>query len=851
MSSGATSGGGGGSSGASSREKTSGAATEGLELEEAPLLAVVVADSFNNRFRPISFEKPRALLPLANVPLIEYTLEFLALNGIQEVYIICCAHADQISSYLSGIPRVHVIQAQQLFSVGDALREVDRRQGLVKADFVLVHCADLVGNWDLKGAVESHKKRRLVDKNLIMTMCVAPHPAPTRSRPRGATPVYLIDSATSQCHHYASIPLFSPGTPGPYSKRSIVTLPASHFVVQPAAPYRPTTLALRTDLIDLGVDICSIDVPPLFTENFDYADVRDHFVRGVMLSEILGKNFGAFVVGEHGDSCVGTYGARVTSTGLYAGVSKDILTRLSYPIVPDANLVSGESYRHHRGNIYRPSPTRTPSTSTTAFSKGGPHRKTSLPSVSPVAEGSRKPHDVTLARTARLAANVIVGAGTSVGADTLIHDSVLGKNVSIGDGCVIEGSFLWDGCVVHDGSVVYKSILADGAVVERGTTVDRGCIFGPGTAVGPDVIVPAFTRLTKLTPKQQEMAMGGQLDDEESQQEAEKAPGELGTGWIFRMRYGEEEEIEEFDERNLIVDELGRNMYDLLASPSTPTSLPNPATVATTARGLRTSSQISTIDPTGYFSASSEDEGSEDSETESESESDDGSDDLDAPTAIVTTLPRRIRREILETISRAFVENHSVVDAHSELSTTKMAENTSWDEVRRVVVPRMVEEVLILHSRGGNEWERFVGKWGKLISLMVFNQSDWTEVIDLALNYISSAPVDAGTSSSSIASTTSTIPSTSRDRILLLLLKRLYDQSVLPEEVVMTWWARTAKEIGEGVGGWTDTKMRIRKSIAPFVTWLEEAEEDEDEEGEDEEDSEGGNEEEGSSEAED
>lgn len=37
------------------------------------------------RFRPITVEKPKVLLPLVNAPLLEYTLEWLALNGMEEV----------------------------------------------------------------------------------------------------------------------------------------------------------------------------------------------------------------------------------------------------------------------------------------------------------------------------------------------------------------------------------------------------------------------------------------------------------------------------------------------------------------------------------------------------------------------------------------------------------------------------------------------------------------------------------------------------------------------------------------------------------------------------------------------
>ena len=62
--------------------------------------AIVLTDSFETRFMPLTSILPRCLLPLANVPLIEYTLEFLANAGVNEVYLMCSSHADQIQEYI-------------------------------------------------------------------------------------------------------------------------------------------------------------------------------------------------------------------------------------------------------------------------------------------------------------------------------------------------------------------------------------------------------------------------------------------------------------------------------------------------------------------------------------------------------------------------------------------------------------------------------------------------------------------------------------------------------------------------------------------------------------------------------
>lgn len=70
---------------------------------------------------------------------------------------------------------------------------------------------------------------------------------------------------------------------------------------------------------DLGVDICEADVPALCTENFDYHDLRRHFVNGVLTSELLGKKIGVHVVGRGEEG--GRYVERIRDTRTFGDVT--------------------------------------------------------------------------------------------------------------------------------------------------------------------------------------------------------------------------------------------------------------------------------------------------------------------------------------------------------------------------------------------------------------------------------------------------------------------------------------------------------------------------------------------------
>ncbi|KAJ2794135.1 translation initiation factor eIF-2B epsilon subunit, GEF, partial [Coemansia guatemalensis] len=97
--------------------------------EKEELKAVVLADSFDELFQPLSLNKPRCLLPLCNVPMLEYTLEFLALSGVVEAIIVCKAHADKLVAYIKqsqwarGHSQMKVVVrvVRQATTIGDAL----------------------------------------------------------------------------------------------------------------------------------------------------------------------------------------------------------------------------------------------------------------------------------------------------------------------------------------------------------------------------------------------------------------------------------------------------------------------------------------------------------------------------------------------------------------------------------------------------------------------------------------------------------------------------------------------------------------------------------------------------------
>lgn len=479
----------------SKKKKGEGKSGESWEKGEEIFQAVILSDSFNFRFLPITLETPRALLPLVNVPLLDYTIEFLVEAGVQEIFVFCCAHADQIKNHLSQSKwtssrspcDVKTIVIEDCLSLGDALREIDR-QSFLKNDFVLVS-GDVVSNMKLEQVLQEHKDRRKKDKASLMTMVFKVANPGHRTRCQEEDLIVALDSTTGrilQCERTANKKRFS--------------FPLSLFSDN-------NNIQIRYDLLDCNICICSTTVPQLFTDNFDY-QTRDDFVRGILVNEeIMGNQIHSFVISDK-------YAARVSNPYMYDTISKDILSRWAYPIVPDNSVFFMDySYSFTRHNVYLDS-------------------------------------ELSLARDCKLEENLLISKGTSVGAGTVITNSVIGRNCVIGDFVQLDGVHLWDNVKVDDGCNISKSILCNNVHIKRNVTITAGSIISFNVVVGPDIVFPPGVKITlkKQTEDDADFGMDELCLDEkptlEQQDEfnAEEV-GVEGEGYIWRPEAESDDEI--------------------------------------------------------------------------------------------------------------------------------------------------------------------------------------------------------------------------------------------------------------------------------------------------------------------
>ncbi|PNY25199.1 translation initiation factor eIF-2B subunit epsilon, partial [Tolypocladium capitatum] len=418
---------------------------------EDVLQAVVLADSFQDRFKPFTVERPRCLLPLANTPLIEYTLEFLAMNGVNEVYIYGGAHTDQVEDYTnrsrwstsspsSPFSVLQIVRVADARSVGDVLRDLDKRS-LVDGDFLLVH-GDLVSNMMLDGALAAHRKRREASAaNIMTTVLRSGGEDDHRTKTNGITPIFVVDARSQRVLHYDEM--------NPLQSDHYVTLDPA------VADELSTEFEVRSDLIDAQVDICTPEVLALWSESFDYELPRKSFLHGVLKDwELNGKMIHAEIL-EDG------YAARASNLQMYDAISRDVLDRWTFPLIPENNIVPKQSYqRHARGLV--------------------------------MATSVSHAHDALLTKS-------IIGWGTTIGSSSRISNSIIGKDCKIGANVAVEDSYIWDNTLIEDGVRISYSVVADSAVIGKNCSIPAGSLVASKVQVSDNISLEQSVVLSTLS----------------------------------------------------------------------------------------------------------------------------------------------------------------------------------------------------------------------------------------------------------------------------------------------------------------------------------------------------------------
>jgi len=140
------------------------------------LKAIILAGGFGLRLRPLTDDRPKAMVQVNGRPIAEIQLSWLKQNIKLEQVIFACSHKwERLKEYFGneydGIPIDYVVEDQPL-GTGGAIKNVIHSVNIWDED-TLVMNGDIVTNMPLSRMIDWH-----ISAQTIVTMLVAPYRSP-------------------------------------------------------------------------------------------------------------------------------------------------------------------------------------------------------------------------------------------------------------------------------------------------------------------------------------------------------------------------------------------------------------------------------------------------------------------------------------------------------------------------------------------------------------------------------------------------------------------------------------------------------------------------------------------------
>ncbi|GMS84264.1 hypothetical protein PENTCL1PPCAC_6439 [Pristionchus entomophagus] len=375
---------------------------ETKNLDAQKLSAVVIAESFEPRFNPITSNKSLGQLEICDVRAIDYSLRWIARCDVANVVIVVSekhapAYQDIESSWKGIFDSVIVVICQNSHSIGDALREVESRNVLT-GHFLLVPSPVSFCSSTLQNPIKAFKLRFKKDKNAVMSLIYS------ESRVDG-TCVALNESGRMIAFHSQSDP----------SKLDSET---EEF---------GDSITIRKDVIDTGMAICSLQALAHYSDNFDF-QTRDEVIRHILINEDIMLQYVNVDILPSFESAVSVfdYSGLIRSNG-------QLISRLFFPLFP---LKSKSTVLMNSGNVITSGRQRVRIDGWNAF----------------IGE------DVTVG-THTFVMSSSIGKKCRLGCNSRIVESIVGEGSVVGEGVSLHQVFLAENVTIDKGQIIPNKVV--------------------------------------------------------------------------------------------------------------------------------------------------------------------------------------------------------------------------------------------------------------------------------------------------------------------------------------------------------------------------------------------------------
>jgi NDP-sugar pyrophosphorylase family protein len=136
---------------------------------------IIIAGGAGTRLRPLTYTRPKPLIPVVNRPFLEYQVALLKRHGIDEIIFCTNYMSDKIAAHFGdgsafGVKMQYAIEETPLGTAG----AIKNAQSLAGRDTVVVLNGDVLTDFDISSVVQFHKQ-----KNAIVTLTLKEVPSPS------------------------------------------------------------------------------------------------------------------------------------------------------------------------------------------------------------------------------------------------------------------------------------------------------------------------------------------------------------------------------------------------------------------------------------------------------------------------------------------------------------------------------------------------------------------------------------------------------------------------------------------------------------------------------------------------
>jgi NDP-sugar pyrophosphorylase family protein len=121
--------------------------------------AMILAAGLGTRLKPLTDEKPKALIPVLNKPIVARVIDYLKMHGVSRIVVNAHHHQQQIVDYMDGGRpfglEIEVLVEPEILGTGGGIKNASAL--LDNETFIVINC-DILTNINLVQAYRDHKK---------------------------------------------------------------------------------------------------------------------------------------------------------------------------------------------------------------------------------------------------------------------------------------------------------------------------------------------------------------------------------------------------------------------------------------------------------------------------------------------------------------------------------------------------------------------------------------------------------------------------------------------------------------------------------------------------------------------